>query len=95
MQNLWQHLPCHSRTDIGASPHEVLTHGQQQEREGDCCDDCSADGEQHLHRVEEEEHDEQGDGGAQGQAHRLQRVEGLDPVGPFRFALLIFAVFVA
>ena len=46
------------RANLKASPHEVLTHGQQQERESDGGDDCGADGEQHLHRVEEEEHDQ-------------------------------------
>jgi hypothetical protein len=29
----------------------------------------------HLHGVEEEEHDEEGDGGAEGEAHSLQRVQ--------------------
>ena len=84
---LWEHY--------NLSPHEVLAHGKQQEGEGDRRDDCGADGEQHLHRVEEEEHDQQRDGGSQRQAHRLQRVKGLNPVRPFRLALLVFAVLVA
>ena len=30
----------------------------------------------HLHGVKEEEHDEEGDGGAEGEAHRLHAVQG-------------------
>lgn len=39
---------------------------------------CGADGEDHLYRVEEEEHDEQGDRGADGQEERLCGVDGLN-----------------
>lgn len=39
---------------------------------------CGADGEDHLYRVEEEEHDEQGHGGSDGQEQRLRGVDGLN-----------------
>ncbi len=65
--------------DLLDLPHKVLTHWQKKERECDGGDDRRADGEQHLHRVEEEEHDQEGDRGAEGQAHGLDGVEGLNP----------------
>lgn len=37
-----------------------------------------ADGEEELHRVEEEEHDEQGNGSAQRQAERLHGIQRLN-----------------
>lgn len=38
---------------------------------------CGANGEQHLHGVEKEEHHQQGDAGAERQAQRLHRVQRL------------------
>lgn len=45
---------------------------------------CSADGEDHLYRVEEKEHDEQGDGGSDGQEEGLRGVYGLNTCGRAR-----------
>lgn len=39
---------------------------------------CGADGEDHLYRVEEKEHDQQGDGGSDGQEEGLRGVYGLN-----------------
>lgn len=69
---------AHAQRDLallGAGSDQVLAHRQQQEGQGDGGDDCGADGEQQLHRVEEEEHDEEGEGGAQGETHGVQAVD--------------------
>ncbi len=79
---------------IANLPHKVLTHWQKKERECDGGDDRRADGEQHLHRVEEEEHDQEGDGGAEGQAHGLDGVEGLNPARWLRLTFFLFAILV-
>ena len=42
------------------------------------CVTCSADGEDHLDRVEEEEHDEQRHRGSYGQEQSLRGVDGLN-----------------
>ena len=55
----------------------MLAHGQEEECEGDGRDDGRAEGEQDLHRVEEEEHHQQRDGRAQGKAEGLHRVQRL------------------
>jgi hypothetical protein len=45
-----------------------------------------ADGEEHLHRVEEEKHDEQRDGRPQGKTQRLHGVQRLHVCGSNGFA---------
>ena len=59
----------------GAGSHQVLTHGEEEEGEGNCGDHCGADCEQQLHGVKEEEHDEEGEGSAKRETHCLQTVK--------------------
>lgn len=69
---------------IRAGSYDVLAHGQQEEGKGHGRRYGGTHGKEHLHRVEEEEHDQQGNGGAQGQTECVHSVKGRKLIRLFR-----------